>query len=302
MAYKWHRRWIPVFESRTEGTDVASRAKAPQALWQLQSASDGVLFSEIRHIPCLILLGEPGIGKTFAVRHEQRQLEATIGEAADKTLWVDLSGCSSVESVRSELFDSENYRNWKAGAHRLTMFIDSVDQAGIPVGQVVTAIGNEVADAEVSRLQMRLVCRDYAWSLKLADAVEHVWRSYGDTVAKVAVLQLAPLSVDDIRLAAEANRIFVRDPEAFLSGLEAADALPLAIVPITLEMLLKAPGYLTRQSNTSCTRTARSKSSEANNDLTSAELDKRFEIACRTAASMVFGRKHAVDVTCACCP
>lgn len=109
---------------------------------------------------------------------------------------------------------------------------------------MVTAIGNELADADVNRLQMRLVCRDYAWSLTLADGLEHVWRSHGDTTAKVGVFQLAPLSLDDIRQAAEANSNIIENPEEFVNELKAAEAFPLAMVPITLEMMLKEPGQL----------------------------------------------------------
>ena len=296
MAYNWHRRWIPVVESRTEGTDVASRAKAPQALWQLQSASDGVLFSEIRHIRCLILLGEPGIGKTCAAMREQEQLDAKVANTTDKTIWVDLLGCTSTESVRSLLFKSDIYQRWKAGTHTLTMFVDNVDQADIPVRQVVTAITNGLADAKVNRLQMRLVCRDYAWSLTLAGALEHVWRSYGETASNVGVYQLAPLSLDDIRLAVEANNSTAKDTETFLSELEAAGALPLAMVPITLDMLLKEPGYLT-SSRTELYENGSKHLIDGKQDLAFKALDERLEIACRTAASMVLGSKHAVDVT-----
>ena len=295
MKYDWQRRWLPVYESRAESTDVASRAKSPQAHWQLRSATDGVLFNEIRHIHCLILLGEPGIGKTYAVRREQRQLEGRISNTTDKTLWVDLSGCNATESIRSQLFEREKYRDWKAGTHRLTMFVDSVDQAGIPVGHAVTAIGNELADADVNRLQLRLVCRDYAWSLTLADALEHVWRNRDAMVAQVGVFQLAPLGLDDIRLAAHANSSTKRDPEVFLNEVEAADALPLAMVPITLEMLLKEPGYL-MSSRTELYKNGSKQLIRGTRDLASTEVNKRFEIACRIAASMVFGRKHAVNV------
>ena len=35
------------------------------------------------------------------------------------------------------------YLNWKAGNHRLTIFADSLDQAGISVDEVIRLIGNE---------------------------------------------------------------------------------------------------------------------------------------------------------------
>ena len=282
-------------ESRAGGTVAAAKAKTPEALSKQASATASLLLSEIRHIPCLILLGEPGIGKTYAAQQEQRQLDARIGNAADRTLWVDISGSSSVESVRSALFESDRYRTWKAGTHRLTMFVDSVDEAGIPVRHVVTAIGNELADADVNRLQLRLVCRDYAWPLNLADPLEHVWRSQSYAAAKVAVVHLAPLTLDDIRLAAAANSISIRDPAQFLRELEAAEALPLAMVPITLDMMLKDPEFVTAR-RTELYENGSKRLIRGDRDLTSTEVDKRFAIACRIAASMVFGRKDAVDV------
>ena len=62
---------------------------------------------------------------------------------------------------------------------------------------------------------------------------------------KWASFQLAPLDLDDIRLAAEANSSTIEKPEEFVNDLEVAEALPLAMVPITLEMMLKEPGHLT---------------------------------------------------------
>ena len=80
-----------------------------------------------------------------------------------------------------------------------------------------------------------LVCRDYDWSWSLADALGHIWRNADG--APLRVYQLTPLNIDDIRLAAHANR---KEPDSFLQGVEAAEALPLATIPITLEMLLRA--------------------------------------------------------------
>lgn len=193
MAYDWQRRWIPVDIGSSGGTGDTSRERAVRALWELQYTPDGASFDEIRHVPCLILLGEPGIGKTYALQQEQRHIDARISISADKTLLVDLVTCSSIEDIRTQLFKHDTYRSWKAGNHRLTIFVDSLDQAGISVGEVIRLIGNELNAVDVRRLYLRLACRDHEWSLTLADMLRHVWRRQAEAPAIVRVYQLAPL-------------------------------------------------------------------------------------------------------------
>ena len=294
LVYDWKRRWIPTEIGGSDGTAATSRARAVKALWELQFTSDGVLFDEIRHVPCLILLGEPGIGKTNALQQEQWHIDTKFHTIAHKTLLVDLADDNSIE----QLFEDENYHKWKTGARRLTMFVDSVDQAGISVDKVIRRIGNELNGLDVSQLHLRLACRDHEWSLTLADMLRHTWRRQDDTAANVRVYQLAPLGPDDIRVAAEANSSTIQDPERFLDEIEAADAWALATVPITLKMLLKYPEYLTRRGTELYVRglielcTAVDTASGPS----SLELDMRFETAARIAAIMVLSRKHSVDV------
>ena len=298
MAYDWQRRWIPIDIGSSDGTDETARARAAKAIWELRNTPDGVLFDEIRHVPCLILLGEPGMGKSRFVEREEQRLSSYLKNSADESILQKLDGSGSLDEVWRRLFGTDKYRNWKTGVHRLALFVDSVDQAGISAEHVVTAIANEFADADVSRLQLRLVCRDHDWSQTLADMLGHVWRGYDDTVGNVRVYQLAPLGLEDIRLAAAANRSGIKDPEQFLKEIKDADALPLATVPITLEMLLKETGYLTSSRvelyEHGLKRLLRG--SEATSDLTYSELERRFEIASRIAATMMLSRKHSTKV------
>ena len=300
MAYNWQRRWIPLDIGSSDGTGETSKARSAKALWEMRFTSDGVLFDEIRHVPCLVLLGEPGMGKSYFVQDEEQRLRTYLERSADVSMLKNLAGSESSDEVRRRLFESDTYRAWKTGTHKLTLFVDSVDQAVMGVGDVVTAICNELGDADLSRLELRLVCRDHDWSLNLADTLGHVWRSHDDTDGIVRVYQLASLNLDDIRLAAEANRDTIDDPEQFLQNVEDADALPLATVPITLEMLLKEPTYLNLNNSRvelyehGLRRILKGK--EATSDLNDSELERRFEIASRIAAVMLFSRKHSIDV------
>lgn len=298
MTYRWQRRWVPLYTSGSDSSSATARARAAQALWQLRDSSDGVSFDKIRHVPCLILLGEPGIGKTYALQDEQRQVDTRISSGADKTLWRDLAGYHSIENVRAYLFENNSYRGWKAGAHRLTMFVDSVDQASIPVEHVIRCIASELDDADIWRLHLRLVCRDHEWSLTLADTLEHGWRGGDDTEANVRVYQLAPLGPEDIRVAVDANSDNIKDAELFLKEIESAGAWALATVPITLEMLLEEPEHLTSSRAGLYERGSRRllRGRQAPADLENDELKRQFDKASHIAAVMMLSRKHSVDV------
>ena len=292
LEYGWQRRWIPVDVDQSSNTDRSRRAREALATWQLRDSTDGVAFGRIRHVPCLVLLGEPGMGKSYFLRREKRHVDSCISSSVVTTQWVDLVGCGSIENIRTHLFESDQYRDWKTGAHRLTMFVDSVDQAGIPVKQVIAAIGNELSNVDICRLHLRLVCRDYDWSLSLADALGQCWRNNDE--APVRVYQLAPLNADDIRLAAEANG---KNADAFINEIENANALPLAMIPITLEMLLQ-----TNEMTDSRIDLYRSGIRrlcglpDGRVPLTEKARHERFDMAARIAAVMVLGNKKSIDI------
>ena len=292
LIHDWKRRWLPRDIGDHANGDSPASAREFQAVWQLHFASEGALLEELRYVPCLILLGEPGLGKTYALRREHGSLDEWTLAGLVRSHHVDLAGSQSAEDVRAQLFGNEVYREWKSGTHWLVFFIDSVDQSRTPVEKVITAISNELAAADVSRLQLRLVCRDYDWSLSLADALRHCWRNTGG--APVRVYQLAPLNSEDIRLAAKANG---KDPDAFIRQVEDANALPLATIPITLEMLLQTDEIT--DSRIALYRSGIRRLCglpDENAPLTEKSRVERFEIAARLAAVMVLGNKYSIDI------
>jgi ABC-type nitrate/sulfonate/bicarbonate transport system ATPase subunit len=82
-------------------------------------------YSAIESIGCLILIGEPGLGKSTALGREVERLEA---EGAAK-LAVDLSRTSEEGRLRDAIFGSRQWRDWLHGNHHLHALFDSLDFA-----------------------------------------------------------------------------------------------------------------------------------------------------------------------------
>ena len=292
MDYNWQRRWLPIDLGGQAHEALSIPARTFRANWELRASSEGESLEALRHVPCLILLGEPGMGKTYALRREHASVDDSLLDGSVRTRHVDLAGSQNAENFRAIVFGNDVYRAWKTGSHRLILFIDSVDQSLTPVDQVIGAICNELDGADISRIQLRLVCRDYDWSLSLADALAHCWRNADG--APVRVYQLRPLTNDDIRLAAAANG---KDPDGFLELLQSADAQPLATVPVTLQMLLPAEELTdsrVRLYLIGILKLCRRPDESVN--LKEKARVRRFEMASRIAAIMILGGRDAVNI------
>lgn len=77
--------------------------------------------------PCLILLGEPGLGKSQALQDLEGVLPTDLATGVE-VLHADLKGLSDVNNVHSKLFSSDTFKYWYSGNHRLFMLIDSLDE------------------------------------------------------------------------------------------------------------------------------------------------------------------------------
>lgn len=78
-------------------------------------------FQGIAQLPCLALLGEPGIGKTEAMKAERAVVDATVMAEGGKTLWLDLRSCGSEQRLVDKLFGDPEFIFWLEGDHRLHM-------------------------------------------------------------------------------------------------------------------------------------------------------------------------------------
>jgi hypothetical protein len=75
-----------------------------------------------------VLIGEPGLGKTTALKQASEALHKN-SDSDDEVLFIDLSATTEGAVLRSRIFDSPQWRRWDDGNHRLHLFLDTLDFA-----------------------------------------------------------------------------------------------------------------------------------------------------------------------------
>jgi len=230
QIYGWKRFWCP----RSGSINLADGGYLPDPDEERGKAynPDLVTFEAISHLPCLALLGEPGIGKTQALEVERSEIVGKIQEQGDQVLFLDLRSYGSEDRLVRSLFDSPEFKAWQAGTHRLHIFLDSFDECLLRVETLAALLVDEFKhyrDA-VHRLYLRIACRTAIWQPVLEEGLKEIW---GEN--SVEVYELAPLRRIDVIEAARTEKC---SPDDFLKEVNQKNVVPLAIKPITLVFLL----------------------------------------------------------------
>lgn len=186
--------------------------------------------AELREVPCLFLLGEPGMGKSHTLARACRAAGSRRG-ADTRVLLVDLK----YQHIGEHLLHHPLYLESREGAHTLELFLDSLDESRDP--QASASLVAALQSHPVDHLRLRIACRTGAAPIALESALNEIWRA-SSTPTTVQAYELAPLRTSDVR---EAARRYGVDPEAFMAAVRASQAGPLAARPfILLNFLLRA--------------------------------------------------------------
>ena len=97
-------------------------------LWYHRAFRDDVQpLSGLTEIPCLFLLGEPGLGKSTAVRQEVRRLEQVLPDD-ERVHRIDLAEVSS-DAGLDTAFSHATIQAWRNDESTLHLFLDSYDES-----------------------------------------------------------------------------------------------------------------------------------------------------------------------------
>ena len=253
-------------------------------------------FSEVSRLPCLALLGEPGIGKTEAMKAERAAVDAAVAAEGGKTLWLDLRSCGNEQRLVDKLFGSPAFASWSEGEDRLHVFLDSLDECLLRIDTVAALLVDELRDCPVGRLSLRIGCRTAEWPALLEEGLKELWPE-----ETFEAYELAPLRRADVVVAADAEGL---DPDRFLGSVNEAGAVPLAIKPVTLGFLMGSyratGGFPAKQADLyleGCRRLCEERSDNrrvGSGRTGGLSPDQRLAVAARLAAVTVFSNKYAI--------
>lgn len=229
--YKWKRFWC--LTTGNIKLDYTGFLEDPESEYGRFTNSDVVPFSAISHIPCLVLLGEPGIGKTTAVKEAYEQVRDRVPKSEDTCLWFSLGDYESDKDLCNAIFCNETFTSWLHGNHKLHLFLDSLDEGLLSIKILIRILKREIENLPCERLCFRITCRTSVWleSSSLEQKLKEKWREEANT----GIYQLAPLHQRDVIQATTINGI---NTDAFLQEILDREATPVAIKPVTLKFLL----------------------------------------------------------------
>jgi hypothetical protein len=237
--HNWPRYWIPLGKAvPLDNNGLLYDPEGNNAYFRY-SEYQPKLLSQLDQLPVAILLGEPGIGKSTALKEESQRLQTEGAPFAYK----ELNRYQSDFRLIEDIFNSETMKAWRAGHHHLTLLLDSLDECSLSIPAIVRILVSQFEQLPTNRLTLRLTCRIKMWPSHFAEELKSLWRNEG----AVDSFELAPLREKDVLNAAVDNKL---DGNAFLAEVRDKEIQPLASHPNTLNMLFSLfgrPSGLPRQ-------------------------------------------------------
>lgn len=302
--YTWKRFWCP--RSGNISLTDSGYLFNPETSWGKICNPDLVSLEEISDIPCLVLLGEPGIGKS----QELENLIMLTRKKDDDSCQVLELNLRSCRNLKDDLFRDENFIDWLSGTFHLYLFLDSLDEGLLSIPNITTGLIDELRKPKyknhIKRLHFRIACRTFIFPEILEEGLKDLWgKAYAELEQNefFAIYELAPLRQADV---IESIKTEGLSPDEFLKEVNQKNLVSLAIKPITLGFLLnryrRHEGQFPQNQKLhelyldGCKLLCEevSKGRLANNQTGCLDGDQRLIIAARIAAVTIFTNQFAI--------
>ena len=210
----WQRLW-----RRVETTSFHARS----------AGSAAVPLSHLRDVPCLVLLGSPGLGKSNEIQLAAREA-ISRGEAADV---IPLGRLSGIQELESRILTK--VKNVPIEGKIWNIFLDGLDEA-LPQftknDSAISIVFRSLALVrDLSTVRLRISCRSAEWPKALEEDLNDFWGS-----ASVQVYELQELGEADVVIAA--SQFSPERATKFLEQIRKSEVEALTERPVTLNMLL----------------------------------------------------------------
>lgn len=202
----------------------------PSGRWTGAYVPEMAELSELSATSCLVLIGEPGLGKTTALKSEFARISSQLGPE-DRAYFVPLGITRDRHELETRIFEARPFQEWLDGEGRLHLFLDSLDEARVHITKVADLLLEGLADVPLSRLALRLTCRSADRHRRLESELEARFSGKEE----FQVRELAPLRKRDVLDLANDQGL---NGDEVLRAVIERDLQPLAMIPESLGFLL----------------------------------------------------------------
>jgi hypothetical protein len=190
-------------------------------------------FDNLTDCRCLVILGEPGMGKSTEIERMVEVEDARVGREGE-VLYFRLRDYETDFFLHQEIFENASMKRFETGTHTLYLFLDDLDEALVSVKTLANLLSSRFKNLPTERLYLRIACRTAEWPSVLEKALNDLWKE-----EEVKILELVPLRKGDVR---EFVELAGYSPDAFIEEIREKEAVSLAIKPLTLKFLVRLFG------------------------------------------------------------
>jgi hypothetical protein len=259
-------------------------------------------------VSCVVVLGEPGSGKSSEFMYRCRTLQEK-GEATFFSRWQDWYDGSDLFST---LEDKDAFFTAFQQHHTVWWFLDALDEGRLKTerafGVLVQALQTLKGRGLLDQLRLRVSCRSRDWRPSEAQVLARLFprkQDGGQPTDQVIAVQLLPLDAKAIRVLAREKLENDIAAERFLAAVERRHVYPLAGHPLLLGMMLalfrQGDEQLGRDRVELYEEAVRALATEQNEYRGEAAVsntfpDRRIEIARELAVCAVFAGQEALFI------
>ncbi len=293
--YNWKRYWCRL--GSTVNLGFGGYLSDPEGEYGNTLNPEVKALSSFQGKSFLALLGEPGIGKSHEFQLALCSAKAHAESEGHLVVDYDLCECDSAQALIAQVFDNADVDAWRQGDHEYHVYLDSLDEGLLEVRTLNAVMAGQLKRLGecASRVRLRIACRTTDWGSQIQTVAEEIWDS-----DLVEILELAPLRLADVRLAATDEGV---DPAKFTTEVSRLQVEAFAMNPVTLKLLLdefRATGVMPSSKKELYHRGCRWLASETSSSRQEAgqrgrlEPDQRVLLAARIAFYLLFCGKSAV--------
>lgn len=218
------RYWAPL--DSAVSLDDAGFLHEPGTWFALRRVEHFQTLPELEEQPCVVLLGESGMGKTVELRAEEDRLRS----AGRAVAWRRFASYGRGRVPIERMLEGADIDAWRSAGATLHLLLDAIDEAVETPERTADLLAGllRAQTGDLSRLRLRITGRSAVWTDSMREALRGIW---GQTTELV----LQPLRRSQVERVLAARGL--RDAPKVVQALVEKGLGPLAARPITLFLL-----------------------------------------------------------------